>query len=218
MNEITIFIAVENLLIRDGLQYLLNAQSNFVVIGSATGEQDAAQRVAELQPNVVILDGAISGLNCVDTIFQIHRVCHNTQIIIISDRVGLDFVIRVLHAGAKGYLLKDSAGEEIVSAVQSVSTGHRYLNQLILEAVVRNYIQQKDLLDAPSPLNRLSSREREVLQMVVEGKSSSEIAGFLSLSSRTIDTYRSRLMRKLDIDDIPTLVKFAIQHGLTPLE
>lgn len=218
MDEITIFLADNHSLVRDGLRYLLSTQSNLVVIGDAANGREAVQYVTELQPDVVIMDVTMPELNGIEATYKIRQVCHATQIIILSMHAGLDFVIRALHAGAKGYLLKDTAGEEIISAVQAVYGGHRYLSQSILEVMVKNYIHQNDVFVVQSPLNRLSSREREVLQMVVEGKSSSEIADFLSLSPRTIDTYRSRLMRKLDIDDIPALVKFAIQHGLTPLE
>ncbi len=218
MDKITIFLADDHSLVRDGLRYLLNAQPDFVVIGDAANGREAVQLVMELQPNVVIMDLTMPELNGIDATYKIRQACYTTQVIILSLHAGLDFVIRALHAGAKGYLLKGVAGDDIVSAVYAVNAGHRFLSQSILEAMVKNYINQNDMIVVQSPLHRLSSREREVLQLVVEGKSSSEIADFLSLSSKTIDTYRSRLMRKLNIDDIPTLVKFAIQHGLTPLE
>jgi DNA-binding NarL/FixJ family response regulator len=129
-----------------------------------------------------------------------------------------EHIFRALQAGARGYLLKESAGIEVVKAVRSVHAGHRYLSQKISDTLVDDYVRQRQAAEPKSPLASLSPREREVLQLVVEGKSSIEIADALSLSVKTVETYRSRLMYKLDISDLPGLVKFAIQHGLTPLE
>jgi DNA-binding NarL/FixJ family response regulator len=123
-----------------------------------------------------------------------------------------------LQAGARGYLLKESAGADVVDAVRAVHAGRRYLSQKITDKVLDDYVLQQEALKAQSPLERLSPREREVLQLVVEGRSSAEIADILYLSPKTVETYRSRLMHKLGINDLPNLVKFAIQHGLTPLE
>jgi RNA polymerase sigma factor (sigma-70 family) len=123
-----------------------------------------------------------------------------------------------LQAGARGYLLKESAGIEVVNAVRAVYAGHRYLSQKISDSLIDDYVRQRQAAEAKSPLARLSPREREVLQLVVEGKSSAEIADTLSLSVKTVETYRTRLMHKLGVSDLPALVKFAIQHGLTSLE
>ncbi len=120
-----------------------------------------------------------------------------------------------MQAGAQGYLLKESAGQEVVKAVHTVFSGRRYTSERITESVIDSYVHQRKSDFAKSPLDRLSSREREILQLVVEGKSSSEIANTIYLSPKTIETYRSRLMQKLGVSDIPGLVKFAIQHGLT---
>jgi DNA-binding NarL/FixJ family response regulator len=128
-----------------------------------------------------------------------------------------EHVARALRAGAYGYLLKDSAGVEVVNAVRVVHAGHRYLSPKITDSLVDQLLERPDS-DLESPLMRLSPREREVLQLVVEGQSNAEIAATLSLSVQTVGTYRSRLMDKLDIHDLPGLVKFAIRHSLTPLE
>jgi DNA-binding NarL/FixJ family response regulator len=126
-----------------------------------------------------------------------------------------EHVFRALQAGALGYLLKESAGIELVNAVRAVHAGRRYLSRKISDTLIDDYVRHRQ---AESPLSRLSRREQQVLQLVVEGKSSAEIANTLSLSAKTVETYRSRLMSKLGIRDLPSLVKFAIQHGLTPLE
>jgi DNA-binding NarL/FixJ family response regulator len=129
-----------------------------------------------------------------------------------------EHIFRALEAGAHGYLLKESAGVEVVDAVRAVCAGRRYLSATISDRLIDDYVRQRQAAKAKSPLARLSPREWEILQLVVEGQSSNAIATTLSLSPKTIETYRSRLMAKLGIGDLPTLVKFAIQHGLTPLE
>ncbi len=115
-------------------------------------------------------------------------------------------------------MLKASVGAEVVKAVKAVQAGQRYLSQKISDQVIEDYIRRREPDEMQNPLTRLSLREREVMQLVVEGKSSAEIAEILSLSSNTVDTYRSRLMQKLGISDLPSLVKLAIQHGLTSLD
>ena len=115
-------------------------------------------------------------------------------------------------------MIKESAGREVVKAVRLVNDGHRYLSQTVSDTVIDDYVSQFRGIEYKSPLDSLSAREREVLQSVVEGKSSAEIATILNLSPKTVESYRSRLMKKLDIGDLPSLVRFAIQEGLTPLE
>jgi DNA-binding NarL/FixJ family response regulator len=129
-----------------------------------------------------------------------------------------EFIIRALQAGARGYLLKESAGVAVADAVRAVHAGRRYLSQRIADDVVDSFARQRQVDDSADSLARLSARELEVLQLVVEGRSTAEIAGILFLSPKTVNTYRSRLMSKLGIEDLASLVKFAIQHGLTPLE
>jgi DNA-binding NarL/FixJ family response regulator len=129
-----------------------------------------------------------------------------------------EHIFRALDAGASGYLLKESAGQEVVAAVRAVHNGERYLSQRIAETVIDDYVRQGRSAQAEDPLARLSAREREVLLLLVEGRSSAEIADSLALSPKTVDTYRSRIMAKLGIPDLPRLVKFAIQHGLTSLD
>lgn len=149
---------------------------------------------------------------------QINDTCPSTRVIILSMHKTAEHIYRALKAGAKGYVLKESAGQEVVSAVRSVYAGHRYLSRRIEETVIDNYARQNKSVTYASPLDKLSSREREILQLVVEGKSSAAIAETLFISPKTVETYRSRLMQKLGVKDIPSLVKFAIRHGVTSLE
>ncbi|MDX1520085.1 MAG: response regulator transcription factor [Anaerolineae bacterium] len=216
--SITIFLADDHAVVRDGLKALLEAEPDFAVIGDAANGREAVQRVTQLQPDVVILDIAMPDLNGIEATRQIIEASPDIQAIILSMHASTEHIFRALQAGAKGYLLKESAGLEVVEAIRTVQGGQRYLNHKISEELIEDYLRQRQAGEAEGPLARLSPREREILQLVVEGKSSADIAEILSLSSKTIDTYRSRLMQKLGIEDLPALVKFAIQHGLTSLE
>jgi len=217
-SEIRVFLADDHAVVRDGLRLLLEAQPDIKVVGDAANGWDAVRRVARLRPDVAILDIAMPELNGIEATQQIREVCPSTQVVILSMHSTSEHVFHALQAGARGYLLKESAGIEVVNAVRAVHVGRRYLSQKISDRVIDDYVRQREAVEARSPLARLSPREREILQLVVEGKSSAEIAGLLYLSPKTVETYRSRLMRKLGISDLPRLVKFAIQHGLTPLE
>lgn len=216
--SITVVLADDHAVVRDGLRVLLEAQPDIRVIGDAADGREAVSRVARLRPDVVVIDVAMPELNGIEAAREIGEVCPATQIIILSMHSTTEHIFRALQAGACGYLLKESAGIEVVNAVRAVHAGHRYLSQKISDKLVDDYVRQRQAAEAKSPLGRLSPREREVLQLVVEGKTSAEIADVLSLSVKTVETYRSRLMHKLGISDLPALVKFAIQHGLTPLE
>ena len=216
--SITVFLADDHAVVRDGLRFLLEAQHDIRVIGDVANGREAVRQVARLCPDVVVMDIAMPELNGIEAARKIGQVCLSTQVIILSMHSITEHIFRALQAGARGYLLKESAGIEVVNAVRAVHADRRYLSQKISDGLVDDYVRQRQAAEAKSPLARLSPREREVLQLVVEGKSSAEIADILSLSLKTVETYRSRLMHKLGISDLPGLVKFAIQHGLTPLE
>jgi DNA-binding NarL/FixJ family response regulator len=216
--SITVFLADDHAVVRDGLRVLLETQHDITVIGDAANGRDAVRQMAELCPDVAVVDIAMPELNGIEATCQICQLCPATQVVILSIHSTTEHIFRALQAGARGYLLKESAGAEVVNAVRAVHAGRRYLSQKITDKVLDDYVRQQEILKAQSPLERLSPREREVLQLVVEGRSSAEIADILSLSPKTVETYRSRLMHKLGINDLPNLVKFAIQHGLTPLE
>ncbi len=215
---ITVFLADDHAVVRDGLRALLEAQPDISVIGDAANGRETVHLVTQLCPDVVIMDIAMPDLNGIEATQQIGEVCPSTQVIILSMHSTTEHIFRALQAGACGYLLKESAGIEVVNAVRAVHAGHRYLSQNISDWLIDDYVHQRQATEGKGPLARLSHREREVMQLVVEGKSSAEIADILSLSLKTVETYRSRLMRKLGISDLPSLVKFAVQHGLTPLE
>jgi DNA-binding NarL/FixJ family response regulator len=212
---IRVFLADDHAVLRDGLGLLLEAEGDMSVVGVAADGQEAVRKVLQLQPDVVIMDISMPMLSGIDATRQIRAHCRTIQVVILSMYTATEHIIQSLQAGARGYVLKESAGAEVVSAVRVAHAGQRYLSQKIADAFIDGYIQGHQL---PNPLESLSGREREVLQLLVEGKSNPQIAAILSLSPKSVETYRSRLMQKLGISDIPHLVRFAIQHGLIPLE
>lgn len=215
---IKVFLADDHAVLRDGLRFILETQGDIAVIGEAGDGRQAVRQVQQLRPDVVVMDIGMPELNGIEATRQIRETCPSTQVVILSVHATSEHIYRALEAGAKGYLLKESAGQRVVAAVRAVHAGHRYLCPQIGESVIDDYVLRRQGAEAKSPLERLSAREREILQLVVEGKSSAEIAEVLRISPKTVETYRSRLMQKLEIHDLPGLVKFAIQHGLTPLE
>jgi DNA-binding NarL/FixJ family response regulator len=215
---ITIFLADDHTIVRDGLGSLLRAQPDLEVIGDAENGREALRQMAQQCPDVAILDISMPELNGIETTRQLRELCPTTQVIILSMHASSSYIFRALQAGARGYLLKAAAGREVADAVRTVAAGHRYLGQEISDTVIDDYIRQPEAARGQDPLKLLSPREREIFQLVVEGKSSPEIAEVLFISPKTVDTYRSRLMQKLNISDLPSLVKFAIRHGLASLE
>ena len=215
---IRIFLADDHAVVREGLRYLLEAQGDMAVVGEAADGRQAVQGVLQSKPDVVIMDIAMPGLNGIEATQQIRRSSSSTQVVILSMHAGTEHIFRALRAGANGYLLKESAGEEVVEAIRAVCAGHRFLDHRIGEMVLQRYFEEHPDGAAFSPLECLTPREREILQLVAEGKSSVQISQIIHLSSKTVETYRSRLMEKLKIHDLPGLVKFAIQHGLIDLE
>ncbi|MGQ9554938.1 MAG: response regulator [Anaerolineae bacterium] len=214
----SVLIVDDHAVVRDGLKAILETQPDIRVVGNAANGNEAVTQVMRLRPDVVLMDISMPTLNGIEAVRQITQASPNTSVIILSMHSTNEHIFRALQAGAKGYLLKESAGMEVVAAVRQVRAGRRCLSERIANIITDDYVRLREDASAESPLTRLSSRERSVLQLVVEGKSSVEIAKILFLSPKTVDTYRSRLMQKLGISDVPGLVKFAIQHGLTSVE
>jgi DNA-binding NarL/FixJ family response regulator len=197
---------------------MMEAHGDIKVIGDASNGREAVDKVAQLRPDVAVVDVAMPEINGIDATRKILQVCPSTRVIILSMYSSTEHIVRALRAGALGYVLKESAGIEVVNAILTVHDGHRYLSEKILDSVIDDYLCRIDTVGADSPLARLSLREREILQLVVEGRSSIEAAKILGLSPKTVETHRSRLMKKLEVGDIVGLIKFGVQHGLVPIE
>jgi DNA-binding NarL/FixJ family response regulator len=210
--SISVLLLDDHAVVRDGLQALIDAQPDLRVVGSFGGAAEALRFAAETPPDVAVLDIALAGLDGIEAARRLHDQCPQTHVLMLSMHASAEFVYQALRAGALGYVLKESAGEEVVAAVRAVHSGQRYLSEKISSRAVDDYVRERG---PEHPLERLSPRERQVLKLIVEGNTSNEVGALLGVSSKSIDTYRSRLMAKLGIDDLPGLVKFAIRHGMT---
>ena len=214
---ITVFLADDHAIVRDGLRALLEVEPDIRVVGDAANGRDAVRAIAQDCVDVAILDITMPELNGIDAARQIRDVCPSTQVVILSMHATNEHIFRALQAGALGFVLKESAGAEVVAAVHAVHNSQRHLSQKISNELIDNYLQMREGVEESDPLSLLSPREREILQLVVEGHSNADIAESLSLSQKTVETYRSRLMKKLDIHDLPNLTRFAMKYGLTGL-
>lgn len=213
--SINLMIADDHTIVRDGLKMILESKGDIKVIAEAEDGLQAFQKAREFNPDVILMDIAMKNMNGIEATRRIIEDNRDIKIVILSIQSSAEDIYRALQAGAIGYLLKESAGAEVIEAVRAAYSGHRYLSRKVDDTLIDSYIFERERNESKGPLELLSSREREVLQLVSEGKTSSEIAKLLFLSVKTVETYRSRLMQKIGIKDITELVKFAMQHGLT---
>lgn len=203
----------DHAIIREGLRSLLEQSSFIQVIGEAATGRECLARIEEWRPDVVIMDIAMPDLNGIEATRLIKMQWPQVKVVILSVHSTSEHIYRAFEAGACGYVLKESIGAELVNAIKAAHGNKRYLSLSIHDA----YLEMKIMSTTRSPLTSLSNRERQVLQLVVEGATSAQIAGQLALSPKTVETYRSRIMQKLGLHDTPSLVKFALQHGLTTI-
>jgi DNA-binding NarL/FixJ family response regulator len=208
--KIRVLISDDHAVVRYGLRALFE-MSGFEVVGEARDGREALALAQELRPDVAILDVTMPGLNGIDTASLLKVRCPGTRVVILSMHSDSEHIHRAFAAGVAAYLLKGAPSEEILEATHAVHVGRQYLSREL-----RGLDRGAVVPEGPAPLDRLSGRERQVLQLVVEGHSSAQIAALIHLSPKSVDTYRSRLMKKLGVPDVTALVKFAVQHGLTP--
>ncbi|HVT34762.1 MAG TPA: response regulator transcription factor [Nevskiaceae bacterium] len=210
-----LLLADDHAVVRDGLQALLETEPGFKVVAAVGNGLQAVSAAQQLHPDVAVLDIAMPEMNGIEATARMATVAPRTRVVVLSMHGSSELVYRALQAGARGYVLKESAGHALVAAVRAVQAGRRFLDDRIEDVVVNGYLESER---HASPLDALSPRERSILQMIVEGRSNADCARALFLSVKSVETYRSRLMQKLGIADLPALVKFAIEHGLTQLE
>ena len=211
---IRVLLLDDHAVVRDGLKALLGTQRDMQVVASFGAASDALRYASESPPDVAILDIALPGLNGIEVARLMHDTCPELHLLMLSMYANPEYVYQAFRAGASGYLLKESAGAEVVAAVRAVHGGQRYLSGRIPPQALTDYARER----GEQPLERLSRRELQILKLIVEGSTSGEVGALLGISPKSVDTYRSRMMRKLEIEDLATLVKFAIRQGVTSVE
>ena len=215
-----ILLADDHQIIRNGLESLLLAEGagEYEVIGEATDGREAVRLARDLRPDIVIIDIGMPELNGIEATQQIKAADKAVRVIGLSMHSDVTYVGRMLKAGASGYLLKESAFEELSAAIAEVQAGRVYLSRGITDVVVEDYVQRLERGASQQKVSALTPKEREVLQLIAEGNSTKEIAAALHVSVKTIETHRQNIMNRLDIRSIAKLTKFAIREGLTSLD
>ncbi|HLY18753.1 MAG TPA: response regulator transcription factor [Bryobacteraceae bacterium] len=207
--KIRILLADDHAVVRQGFKMILAAQPDMEIVGEAGNGREALELAGQCQPDVVVMDVGMPELNGIEATRRLADLSPRTRVLALSMHKDSVYVREILRAGARGYLLKDSIASDLLAAVRAVSRGEGYLSPGVSDAVLNDY--RRHVTD---PIDLLSSREREVLQMIAEGKTNKEIATVLNLSVYTVDAHRGRIMEKLNLHSATDLVRFAVRAGL----
>lgn len=207
--RIRILLADDHAVVRQGFRLILASQPDMEIVGEAGDGNEAVRLASTLHPHVVVMDVAMPQLNGIEATRRIAEAAPGVRVLALSMHKDNVYVREILRAGARGYLLKDSIDSDLLAAVRSVARGEGYLSPSVSDAVLTDYRRH-----VTNPIDLLSSREREVLQLIAEGKTNKDIAGLLKLSVYTIDAHRGRIMEKLNLHSTGELVRFAVRNGL----
>jgi two-component system, NarL family, response regulator NreC len=215
MKQIRILLADDHTVMRRGLRLLLESHAEFGVVAEAADGRQAVEQAEATEPDVAVLDIAMPNLSGIEAAQRIHAALPNTAIVILSMHSDEGYVLRALKAGAKGYLLKDSAEGDLIDAIQSVHEGKTFFSPEITKMLMEDYVREIRTHGADDSYDLLTSREREILQLLVELKSNKEIAQVLNLSLYTVETHRRNLHEKLNLHSLPELILYAVRKGVT---
>ena len=216
MNAIKVLLADDHSLFRAGVHALLSNIEGVDVVGEADTGRKALEMVGARTPDVVLMDIAMPEMNGLETTTRVTREYPGVRVIMLSMHAGEEYVMQALRAGASGYLLKDAATSELELAVRAVARGETYLTPTISKRVIDDYLMRTT--GSQGPVDQLTKRQREILQLIAKGYTSKEMAQMLNLSPKTIETHRTQLMKQLDIHDVAGLVRYAIRVGLVTLD
>ncbi|MFC1900795.1 response regulator [Chloroflexota bacterium] len=217
MARITVLIVDDHTLVRDGIRSLLELVSDIEVVGEAENGREALDKVKELTPDVVLMDMAMPIMNGLEATRRIHREFPDTKILALTQYDDSEYVIPIIEAGARGFITKMAAFSELAQAIQAVYKGESYLSPSAAAVLVQDHQVRNVTGDDKDPYDRLTDREREVLKLVAEGKTTREIAGMLFVSPKTIESYKTSMMNKLNIRGKTELIKFAVRKRIITL-
>ena len=214
MRKIRILLADDHKLMRSGLRLLIEQQSDLSVVGEAADGREAVALVKSLRPDVVVMDIAMPNLNGIEAAHQITQSQPEIAVIMLSMHPDESYVLRALKSGAKGYLLKDSAESDLIQAIRAVGQGKSFFSPAVSKVLLDDYVRKLTRSGAEDAYDLLTSREREILQLVAEGKSNKDVANLLNLSVYTVETHRSNIMQKLHLKGVPELTLYAVRKGI----
>ncbi|UCF91113.1 MAG: response regulator transcription factor [Desulfobacterales bacterium] len=217
-SNVTIVLADDHTIVRQGLAKLLEGEPHFKIVGEAENGREAVSQVEALRPDIVLMDIAMPLLNGIEATRQIKKFAPQTRVIILSMHSHDRYINELFGLGASGYLLKNSTGADIINAIHAALKGNTYLSPSISRRVIEDYISMKSKSSQDDLYSKLSDREREVFQMIAEGRSTREIADILCVSPSTVKTHRAKIMEKLQIDNISQLIQFAIRLGIVDIQ
>jgi two-component system, NarL family, response regulator NreC len=211
-----IVLVDDHQIVRKGIKAILDTQSDFKVVGEGGDGLVAVELVEKLQPDILVVDLMMGGINGLEVIRQLRKKAPHTRIVVLSMYSDESYVLEALRSGAKAYVLKDNTAEELVHAIREVALGRRYLSAPLSERAIEAYTQNIETAAIDDPYNRLTTREREILQLAAQGWGNVEIANRLFISPRTVETHRANLMHKLGIRSQPELLKYAAVKKIIP--
>jgi len=211
---IRILLADDHTVVRDGLRALLEKQPDMEVVGEAADGRDSIRLEEEQKPDVVFMDIAMPGMNGIEATRRIVAANPATAVVILSMHQDESYVLRALKAGAKGYLLKDSLRSYVIEAVRSVSQGRSFLTKKVSRILQEDYVRQLERRGLDDTYDLLTDREREVLQLIAEGRTNKEVAGLLMVSLTTVETHRTNILQKLGLHSVPELILYAVRKGI----
>ena len=214
MRKIRVLLADDHTLIRAGLRMVVESQPDLTVVGEADNGREAVAMAETLKPDVVVMDIGMPSLNGIEASRQIREKMPDTQVVMLSMHSDEGYVLRALKAGAKAYLLKDSAEADLARAIHAAAEGRSFFSPAVGKVLLEDYMRKLQRTGAEDSYEFLSAREREILQLVAEGKSSKEIASLLGLSAYTVETHRARTMQKLNLRGVPELILYAVRKGI----
>ena len=213
-NQTRVLLADDHRLMRSGLRLVIERRPEFIVVGEADDGRQAVAMAEALKPGVIVMDIGMPNLNGIEAARQITEKHPETAIVMLSMHSDEGYVLRALKAGARAYLLKDSAEEDLARAIEAVRDGKSFFSPAVSRVLLQDYMRKLQRAGAEDSYDLLTPREREILQLVAEGKSSKEIATLLNLSAYTVETHRSNIMQKLNLKGIPELILYAVRKGL----
>jgi two-component system, NarL family, response regulator NreC len=214
MNPIRILLADDHTVMRNGLRLLLERQRNLTVVAEASDGRDSVRLAEELSPDVVVMDIAMPNLNGIEASRQIIASNPDIAIVILSMHSDESYVIRALKAGARAYLLKDSAEGDLIAAIHAITDGKSFFSPAISRILVEDYMRQLEQKHVEDTYELLTAREREILQLLAEGKANKEVAAMLNLSIYTVETHRTHILQKLNLHNVPELILYAVRKGI----
>jgi two-component system, NarL family, response regulator NreC len=214
MSKTRILLADDHQLMRSGLRLLIERQLDLTVVGEAADGREAVALAKSLRPDVAVMDISMPNLNGIEAAHQIKQSHSEIAVIMLSMHPDESYVLRALKAGAKGYLLKDSAEADLITAVRAVARGKSFFSPVVSKVLLDDYMRKLKRSGAEDAYDLLTPREREILQLVAEGKSNKEVANLLNLSVYTVETHRSNIMQKLNLKGVPELTLYAVRKGI----